>query len=366
MKIAYYVDSSNVVNWGGQATSAGIRHLVMTSYPDATFTPLRFGEIPFRHATFLRRIPEYLMYRHVVRGDVEKLKSLLHWYGMDRAMYDRYDVVCFNGEGAIHDRSGHYFRLLASLWAFKMSGKRVYALNQTIDIQPGSLHAKMMQAVYPLMDRVAVREPVSLRLLDTLGIAGELIGDAAYALPRLAEDERARRFAKFGLAPGFIAITASSAMKRNAKAVAQVDRLVEVAKGFGKPVVFLANTKTDLYVAKKLAGKHALTVIGYTDADYLDAIAIIAHAALVIGGRQHPNIFAAKYGVPFIGLAGNTHKMSGVAELIHYPVPVFRWDFDAAQMREEIRRILAGERDFSMVRIPVIDRIDLTTHRPLP
>lgn len=113
MKIAYYVDSSNVVNWGGQATSAGIRHLVMTSYPDATFTPLRFGEIPFRHATFLRRIPEYLMYRHVVRGDVEKLKSLLHWYGMDRAMYDRYDVVCFNGEGAIHDRSGHYFRLLA-------------------------------------------------------------------------------------------------------------------------------------------------------------------------------------------------------------------------------------------------------------
>lgn len=359
MRIIYYVDSSDAVNWGGQATSAGIRHLVTRCYPGATFTPVKFGELPFKNATFLRWIPNLLIYWFAKTGNLPRLKRVLHWYGVDPGLYEQYDVVCFNGEGAIHDRSGHYFRLLGSLLAFKMSGKRVYSLNQTVDIRPGSRHARMMQVVYPQLDRVAVREPVSFRLLQSLGIRCELIGDAAYALPRLPDDERERRFAKFGIAKPFIAITASSAMKRNRKAVRQVERLVNVAKSFGRPVVFLANTKTDLYVARKLAPRHDLRVVGYADADYLDAIALIAHADLVIGGRQHPNIFAAKYGVPFIGLAGNTHKMSGVAELLGYPVPVFTWSFDDAEMKAEIARILSGGRDFSAVRVPSITAIDL-------
>lgn len=359
MKIVYYVDSSDAVNWGGQATSAGIRHLVEKTYPGATFTPVKFGELPFKNATFLRKIPNLLIFWCVKNNHVDLLKRVLHWYGVDRDIYRQYDVVCFNGEGAIHDRSGHYFRLLGSLFAFKRSGVRVYSLNQTVDIRPGSLHAKMMQLVYPALDRVAVREPVSLRLMDTLGIRAELVGDAAYALPRLSDEERRTRFARFGIATPFIAITASSAMKRNRKAVRQIERLVEVARQFDRPLVFLANTKTDLYVAKKLAPKYALRVISYTDAGYLDAIAIISMADLVIGGRQHPNIFAAKYGVPFIGLAGNTHKMSGVAELLAYPVPVFNWAFDAGEMRAEIGRILGQQRDFSMVRVPSIETIDL-------
>lgn len=359
MKIVYYVDSSDSVNWGGQATSAGIRHLVEKDYPGATFTPVKFRKLPFGNATFLRKIPNLIVYWCVKHGKIELLKQVLHWYGIDKAIYTQYDVVCFNGEGAIHDKSGHFFRLLGSLFAFKKTGARVYSLNQTIDIKPGSLHAKMMQLVYPALDRVAVREPPSLRLLTRLGIAGELIGDAAYALPKLTPEDRSMRFSRFGIDKPFIAITASSFLKRNRKAVRQVARIVAAADTFGRKLVFLANTKTDLYIARKLQKQYALHIVSYTDANYLDAIAIISMAELVIGGRQHPNIFAAKYGVPFIGLAGNTHKMSGVAELLNYPVPVLTWSVDVQTIKKEIKQILSGGRDFSIVSVPTLMHIDL-------
>jgi polysaccharide pyruvyl transferase WcaK-like protein len=349
MKIAYYVDSSSAVNWGGQATSAGIRHLVEQTYPDAEFVPVRFRPLPFRNATYLRRGHDRLAL----------LLRLLDWYGIDRDLYRRFDVVCFNGEGAIHDRSGHVFRLLGSLYAFKRQGVRVYSVNQTVDVRPDGLPAKLIREVYPLLDRVAVREPRSLALMHALGLDAELVGDAAYALPRMAPEERATRFARHAIAQPFIAVTASSSLRRDSASVAKVDRLLQALAGLEVDMVFLANTKTDLYIARQLQARHRLKIVDYETADYLDAIAIISMAALVVGGRQHPNIFAAKYGVPFIGLDGNTHKMRGVAELLNYPLPVFQWDFDAAALRAAAQRALAGDYDAAAIRVPVLERIDL-------
>ena len=360
MRVAYFVDSSDAVNWGGQATSAGMRHLVATSYPHATFLPLKFGALPFRHATFLRALLEHAVLWAVRARHDAWLMRLLRWYGVDTRLLSQFDVVCFNGEGAIHQRSGHFFRLLGLLQAFKLAGVRVYALNQTVDVDTsGGRHAELLQRVYPGLDRVAVREPVSWRVLQRLGISSELVGDAAYALPRLSQAELAARAARFNLPQGFIGITATSAMKRNAASLAKMRRLMTELAATGRPLVFLANTKTDLYLAERLSHGRTLRVIDYTQADYLDAMAVIASATLVVGGRQHPNIFAAKYGVPFIGLAGNTHKMAGVVELLNYPVPALSWDHADGELTGWARRLLNREISLDAVTVPVIDRIDL-------
>ena len=359
MKIAYYVDSSSAVNWGGQATSAGIRHLVEKTYPDAEFVPVRFRSLPFRNATFLRRLLDIAVWWAVKTGNVPLLVRILHWYGIDRDLYDRFDVVCFNGEGAIHDKSGHVFRLVGSLYAFKKKGVRVYAVNQTVDVRPDGLSAKLLKLVFPALDRVAVREPRSLSLMKSLGLSAELIGDAAYALPVMPPAERQERFRRFGIDKPFVAVTASSFLRRDRQSVAKVDRLLKTLAGLNIGMVFLANTKTDLYIAKRLQQKYGLKIVDYEMADYLDAIAIISMADLVVGGRQHPNIFAAKYGVPFVGLDGNTHKMRGVAELLNYPIPVFQWDFDEAGLLEAARKALAGEYDAVAIRVPLLESIDL-------
>lgn len=359
MRIVNYIDNSKAVNWGGQAMFAGISHLVKTSYPEAEFVPLKFSKLPLRSLPFLRAIPDLLIYQCVKRGRLGLLKAVLHWYGVKRDLYDQFDVVCFNGEGAIHEKSGHFFRLVGSLHAFKMSGKRVYSLYQTIDVTPGSLRARLLQLVYPTLDRVEVREPVSLRMMERLGLKGELGGDAAYAMPRIPDDERRALAAPFDLGKPFIAVTASSALERDPSSVAVMDRLLGALGGLGRELVFLANTKTDLYLAEKLAARHRFRVIDYDQAKYREAVAIISMADLIVGGRQHPNIFAAEYGVPFIGLSGNTHKMRGVAEMLNHPVPVFGWDFKEEELVETARKILDGRIDFSGVSVPRPVGIDL-------
>lgn len=359
MRIAYYIDNSNAVNWGGQAMFAGISQLVKTSYPDAEFVPLKFRKLPLRSLPFLRSIPDLILYQCVKRGWPDLLKAILHWYGIPKDLYEKFDVVCFNGEGAIHEKSGHFFRLVCSLHAFKMSGKRVYSLYQTIDLKPGGVRARLLQSVYPSLDRVEVREPVSLRVLEQFGIPGELGGDAAYAMPRISEEERRKLVAPYGLEKPFIAVTASSALERNPSSVAVMDRLLDVLSTFGREILFLANTKTDLFLAEKLAARHRFRVIDYDQAKFREAVSIISMADLIVGGRQHPNIFAAEYGVPFIGLSGNTHKMRGVVEILNHPVPVFSWDFQRDELVEMVRRILDGEVDFSGASVPKPPGIDL-------
>lgn len=359
MKIAYYLDTSTGVNWGGQATSAGIRHLVETCYPQAKFVPVRFRVLPFRHSTFLRRFLNLAVWWAISHDKLTLLVRLLDWYGVDRDIYECFDVVCFNGEGAIHERSGHLFRLLGSLHAFKRKGARVYIVNQTVDVDPDGLAAKLIKLVFPKLDGVTVREPQSLALLRSLGLDAELIGDAAYAMPILPIEERNARFQRYGIERPFIGITASSSLRRDDRSVALVDRLLAVLAKLNVGMVFLANTKTDLYIAKRLREKYKLGIIDYDMADYQDAVAVISMADLVVGGRQHPNIFAAKYGVPFVGLDGNTHKMRGVAELLNYPIPVFQWNFDEAELLQAARRAMAGEFDAAGIRVPRIDRIDL-------
>jgi len=359
MKVAYFVDNSDAVNWGGQVTSAGMRYLVETTYPQAQFCPLKFGSLPFRNATFLRSLLDAAVFWAIARRHHKLLIWLLDWYGVNPALYKQHDVVCFNGEGIIHEKSGHFFRSLGSLYAFKASGARVYALNQTIDLNPAGKRASLLKLVYSQLDRVAVREPASLRQINALGITSDLVGDAAYALPRLTREQLAQRAARFRLPQNFIAVTASSSLKRDRRSVAIMDRLVTLLLTLGHPLVFLANTKTDLYLARQLAARDDIRIIGYEDAGYQDAIAIISQAVLLVGGRQHPNIFAAEYGVPFVGLAGNTHKMSGVSELLNYPIPVFSWSYDEAELREVLERVLAGHVDLSSVTVPVIERIDL-------
>ena len=91
------------------------------------------------------------------------------------------------------------------------------------------------------------------------------------------------------------------------------------------PVVFMASAKTDLWLAGRLADRGQVTVIG-PPVKYHDAMAIIARSEVLVGGRQHPNIFAYIYATPYLPFAGNTFKNTGVAELQQYPVMPLTWD----------------------------------------
>ncbi|MCW8821293.1 MAG: polysaccharide pyruvyl transferase family protein, partial [Sulfurovum sp.] len=126
------------------------------------------------------------------------------------------------------------------------------------------------------------------------------------------------------------------------------------------PIYFLANTKTDMYLAKKLKEKYGFSIFSVPE-KHDRAMAVIAKAYIVIGGRQHPNIFAAMQGVPFIPLQGNTHKMEGVVELLNYPLPVLKWN-ESSDVIQHTFKMLEDLRDklHSILTVPKLKTICLS------
>ena len=289
---------------------------------------------------------------------VKNLKRL----NIDEKTFNGFDTVCFNGEGAIHSKSGHLLRLMGMLYEFKKRGAFVSALNQTVDLGDNELLKKVVQKVYSMVDYLAVREPVSQRELQKLGLEPALIGDAAYALGKFSDEKIASLIPDLKLPSKFIVVTGSSYLKRNKKSIKMMDNLFSEIEKFyqGIPIYFMANAKTDIYLAHKLQSKYGYTIFAAPKEKYERAIAVIAKAHLVIGGRQHPNIFAAMQGVPFVPLAGNAHKMEGVIELLQYPINVLKWNETEKfkigfQELEQIRNNL-----YDNVIVPKIDNICLS------
>lgn len=331
MRIAYFVNSLHAINWGGQATSSGLKLLVAKNYPAAEFVPLNVPGLPHKHFPLLRTVYDRKLAQAMLADDVKQVEKYLGKLGLPLSLFDGFDTVCFNGEGAIHSKSGHLMRLMGMLYYFKHKGAFVSALNQTVDLGQNALARQVVAKVYKKVDYVAAREPVSWRELTSLGIDAQLVPDAAYALPRLTPEQIDRHTAGLGLPERFIGVTGSSALEKTSTSMMGF-LLALIREHYQMPIVFLANAKTDIALAEALKTSHQLIVVK-PPVKYEQAMAVIAKAHLIIGGRQHPNIFAAMHHVPFIPFRGNTHKMQGVVELLGYPMEVLPWIKDRAAIQ---------------------------------
>ena len=360
MKIAYFVNSFNSINWGGQATSFGIKKLVNDNYPDSEFTPITLPSFPMKKIKIIRSFWEKKLAYAILEDNESKILFYLSKLNIKEPFFNEFDTVCFNGEGAIHSKSGHLIRLMGILVMFKKKGAYVSALNQTVDLGDNILLKKLVKKVYSQVDFLAVREPVSQRELNSLDLYPEVIGDAAYALDRLKKIEIEELVSDLELPKKFIVITGSSYLSRDKQSINLMEALIcDIKRNYNSiPLYFLANTKTDIYLANKLISKFKYKIFASPE-KYDKAMAVISKAYLVVGGRQHPNIFAAKYSVPFIPLKGNTHKMEGVVELLNYPINVLSWG-DSRSLKNEVDKIeIIRTNLYDNVKVPVIKKIKL-------
>jgi len=360
MRIAYFVNSFNAINWGGQATSKGMKTLVEKTYPDAEFIPLELPSAPMKKFRIVRKIWEKRLAKAILEDDREAVIKYLKKLNTDESFFDGFDTVCFNGEGAIHAKSGHLIRFMGMLYEYKQRGAFVAALNQTVDLGDNKRIQAVVKKIYSMVDYLAVREPVSQRELQKFGLDPEVVGDAAYALGSFSFEQVEALTSDLNLPDKFISVTGSSILIRNEKSVKRMDALLSKIVSFYKdiPIYFLATTKTDIYLAKKLQSKYGYEIFAPPE-KHDKAMAVIAKSYILIGGRQHPNIFAAMQGTPFIPFKGNTHKMEGVVELLQYPMDVLGWDnqdqvLKAFEKMESLRDNLK-----EIIKVPKIESICL-------
>ena len=350
MKIAYFVNSFDAINWGGQATSNGIKYMLSVEYPNAEFVPLNLPKLPFNKIKILRTYYEWKLLNAILKDDKYTVIKMLKKMNIKESIFDDFTHICFNGEGAIHSASGHLIRLMGMLYLAKIKNKIVASVNQSIDLRNNQKLEILVSKVYNLCDFVSAREPVSFEYAKSIGIKKiQLIPDAAYGVPKLSKEEIETRVKKYNLPEKFISVTGSSFLKRDKKSILRVARIIDILKEtLNEPIVFLANAKTDIWIAHKLQNKYNYQIIE-PPVKYQDAMAIISKSKLIVGGRQHPNIFAYEYHTPYVPFGANTIKNLGVGRLQKYPLDPLGWDSPKEQINDAIKTILNSKIEFGNV-----------------
>lgn len=150
MKIAYFINTLTSINWGGQATSNGIKYMLNKEYPDAKFVPLNLPKLPFNKIKILRKYYEWKLQNAILKNDKNKIIKMLKKMNIKEDLFDDFTHVCFNEEGAIHAKSGHLIRLMGMLYLAKMKGKIIASINQSIDLNNNHTLEALISKVYNL------------------------------------------------------------------------------------------------------------------------------------------------------------------------------------------------------------------------
>ncbi len=354
MKIAYFINTFPSTNWGGQATSNGIKYLLSKEYPNATFVPLNLSYFTFRKIKLLRLFHDISLLNALLDNDEQRVIRILKKINIPENYFEGYTHICFNGEGAIHYKSGHLIRFMGLLYLAKLKNIYVASINQTIDLNKNRKLESLISKIYNMCDFVSTREPISFELAKKIGIKNcKLIPDAVYGLPIMKNDDIVTIVNKYKLPKTYITMTGSSALKRNRNSVKQMDKILKYTKDIFKetPVIFMVNAKTDLYIAEKLKNKYNLEILNSTNINYQEAIAVISQSLLLIGGRQHPNIFAYIYKVPYISFDGNTFKNEGVAKLQGYPIKPLHWNTNFEKFSDAVEKVFNNKIKYKNIKI---------------
>ena len=352
MRIAYFINTFKSINWGGQATSSGIKYMLEKNYPDSDFVPLTLPDLPFKKFKILRKYYENRLVKAIENDDLMTVYHYLKKMNVSSTIFKDFSHICFNGEGAVHYKSGHIIIFMALLYIAKKQNKVVAAINQTIDLNENQMLETLLTKVYNCLDFVSVREPISYDYAKSIGIENvQLIPDAVYGLPKMNKSEIDEVVKRYKLPNQYITVTGSSILKRDRTSLMQMGNIIQyIQKYFKIPIVYMASAKTDIWLAHKLKDKFDLTIIE-PPVKYQDAIAIFANSKILVGGRQHPNIFAYIYKVAYVPFVGNTFKNEGVAKLQQYPLLPLQWNVDQSTLIDAIKKVNENKDIFREIHI---------------
>ncbi|MEM1176083.1 MAG: tetratricopeptide repeat protein [Pseudomonadota bacterium] len=297
-------DTSGWYHWGCSCTSIAL-HSELTE---------RFGpveSVPLQRTVSLGAIP----------GDADSLDSdglfdkVTELHADLLETLSQADRVIVNGEGTLHGASAPSLSLLYLAHLAKTRlGKHVEIINHSC--YPPDSHVELYKAVYDVMDRVAVREPVSARRLRDVGIEVE---EGFDCLPLFCErvigsarPETTKRL----LIAGCAAISGEF--------LDGVSQVIKNLAGEGYDIEFLMGAAAspavdDFQFVELLQSRVAGVFTVYNATSEVDWLQRIASSSLLLSGRFHHSIAAAWMGTPLVSLPSNTGKIDGLLQRLGLP-----------------------------------------------
>ncbi len=284
----------------------------------------------------------FLLKKYFAYQFIEKIKSV--------------DCVLFNGTAIVADRFSFYLpAILFECYLARRLGKKVFTVNQTIDIED-PLNAEMVSHIYRNLDLHLTREPLSKDALLRLGVEEEkLISscDAAFAADYQATNQVSELLEKEGVRKGAVGLVIRGDRNVDFETWARIIDHLEKVRG---KKVFLAFTciTQDGHVYNELAKRCNLLRFSRFY-DYKELTLLLESFDYLISDRYHALIFAIHAKIPVIPInpAFNTIKTDGLFRLIDYPInvmpPVGRETYDQVlraiqyveEHNNELKEILA-------------------------
>jgi hypothetical protein len=260
------------------------------------------------------------------------------------------DVAVVHGDGAIVGTGIMSRSVLFLCYVIKTRfGKRVALLNHTADLENPEL-SRFAGRVYPLLDDVTYRDPVSAeRCKDRW--SGRYVPDSAFVYepaPRalwLPVAGRKTYFdvwpdsAHFDPAQPYLCVGGSSIYSFDGEPWEAIQLFAGLAQALRKrypgQVVLTASDIKDEMIFRPIAKRLGLPLVGLTT-PVQQAVDIVGNADAYIGGRWHPSIFALRGGTPVVPISSKSFKINALMKLTGFDMPVF----DAHLLDRETPRIL--------------------------
>ena len=361
-KILILNEGSRCQNWGLQACTEGLLHIIAQENIGADF-------MQFDHAYMHRRYSfeprffggkklfaynsrvakKYFPVFHVLPRVADEFEFIadLWLQGKGGRGADEFiekargaDAVIFNAEGSTYrDDNICALKGLFMLWFAKTKlGKRSLFLNGSVTLtRVDATLPAMVKKVFSAIDVAAVREPDSYRnILDYYPeLEGKIrmVPDSTYALEL---DQRTLGDCKF-LDLNFFALSLSMLPVdfRRTRDTSSLVHMIRELKKIVPNAVLLGKDKED-QILKDVARLTGAFFIG-PSYDYQSVLNILKRAKFIISGRYHNAIFATKVGCPVIPMHTSSQKIYGLAALFKgiMPKPI-----DPTDLWNEEKRVL--------------------------
>ncbi|WP_269618044.1 polysaccharide pyruvyl transferase family protein [Zhongshania sp. BJYM1] len=313
-------DTSDWYHWGCSGTSLSIHRALRAKGYDVNAVPIAWTQ----NLLGLPKSPEGFDSDEVYADFCAQNTALIESIAAA-------DIVLINGEGTLHGGGIVPVGLLYLAFIAKNRlAKSVQIINHSCYPQDADMTSdgplnQLYKRVYQQLDYIAVREPVSLRLLQSLDIKCVQSFDC---LPLFINTLPALRSAVVTDKP-YIVLTGSVVWGQAIAAPLTQFLREQHAKGYKVKLLigasaFLAADDVAFvqWMQTAAAGQFELYVAD-TEREWLECI---ANAVLLVSGRFHHSIAAACLETPFIVTASNTPKVAGLLELLDMPDALLQAD----------------------------------------
>lgn len=245
------------------------------------------------------------------------------------------DIVIINGEGNIvngTDKYGKYrigarYILFMAYIAKKYFNKYVAIINHTVDPKNSDAE-EMIKYVYPLLDYIAVREPLSIKELRRIGFKGKIVlaPDALFTFSYKCEWKPSTTLKnEINFGKEYICVGDSSALpKSKAKIRWNVEevyiRMIKELQKIVPQVIFIDGFSESNENVNRVVRKMNIGRVSLKNCSYKDLFEVLKRSKVFISGRWHASILSVMSGTPIILFGADSHKTKGLKELIKYPI----------------------------------------------